>query len=474
MKINKKVLIEENDDGVEGEDLAEINPQTASVSDIAAGLQASIEDQTADTKTLSDAKATQIAAEVKQTAKEVDAGGTEILPADDESDDYITNNRLTEVLDQALRNASRFARLGQKIGANVLITGLPGSGKTAIVDAWARRHPEIKLVRINAKNNKLETAIDGMPMRVQGTNEVAFLPTDLLKPLTTGKCVLFLDEFNRQTNAQIRGALLTLINEKRTAGYTEKGGNGFDFSKTLLFTIACINPSVRTDRGAAPLNDAERSRFIFNINDFDSDLTTWTNYMDTTLANDLVKKFGKNLSAAIETGLGLKKRAKGAANITPEQEDDLLTAVKIYDLAHTIAENPNFALDTKDDLDDIYDEQKQLLNNRLLTDAIYNAEGNVDKLRNWVKNYSNMLDRDIQMLLDVLKGYKFDKDAVYKSLGLLGEEALDKAAEQGVTQNTSKDNTEADAGLFNTANSGKTAASMADAEKAFTDLMQSW
>lgn len=474
MKINKKLLIEENEDGVEGEDLSELNPQTASISDIAAGLQTSVEDQTADTKTLSDAKATEIAAEVKQTAKEVDAGGTEILPADDESDDYITNNRLTEVLDQALRNSNRFARLGQKIGANVLITGLPGSGKTAIVDAWARRHPEIKLVRINAKNNKLETAIDGMPMRVQGTNEVAFLPTDLLKPLTTGKCVLFLDEFNRQTNAQIRGALLTLINEKRTAGYTEKGGNGFDFSKTLLFTIACINPSVRTDRGAAPLNDAERSRFIFNINDFDSDLTTWTNYMDTTLANDLVKKFGKNLSTAIETGLGLKKRAKGAANITPEQEDDLLTAVKIYDLAHAIAENPNFVLDTKNDLDDIYDEQKQLLNNRLLTDAIYNAEGDVDKLRNWAKNYSNMLDRDIQMLLDVLKNYKFDKDAVYKSLGLLGNEALDKAAEQGITQTTSKDKTETDTRLFNAVNSGKIAASRTDAEKAFTDLVQGW
>lgn len=372
--INYKRTLTESEDGAEGEDLTEIDPQTASVNTIAKGLQTSVEDQTVDTQTLSDDKASTLASEVKQTANEVNAGGTEILPADSDSDDYITENRLTKVLDKALRNSQAFARLGKREGSNILITGLPGSGKTAIVDAWARHHPEIKLVRINAKNNKLETAIDGMPMRVAGTNEVAFLPTDLLKPLTTGKCVLFLDEFNRQTNVQIRGALLTLINEKRTAGYSEEGGNGFDFSKTLLFTIACINPSVRTDRGAAPLNDAERSRFIFNINDFDSDIDTWLNYMDTSLANDLVNKFGKHLSAAVEAGLGLKKNTKTSnhksVQLTPEQEADLLTDVKIYDIAHAIANDPTFAMDTKADLDDIYDEQKQLLNNRLLTDAL--------------------------------------------------------------------------------------------------------
>lgn len=90
-----------------------------------------------------------------------------------------------------------------------------------------------------------------------------------------------------------------------------------------------------------------------------------------------------------------------------------------------------------------------------------------------------MLQRDIDMLVNILESYHFDKDAVYKSLGLLGDEALDKAAEQGITQAESsddnKDSTETDTDLFSaTTANGKKAATVLDAETALNDLIKGW
>ena len=177
---------------------------------------------------------------------------------------------------------------------------------------------------INVKNNKLEVAIDGLPMRVNGTDKVSFLSVDLLDDLGKGECVMFIDEYNRQVNPQIRGALLTLINEKRTADGKK------DFSDTLLFTVALMNPAVPTDPGAAKLNDAEKSRFPFIITDFDSDNDTALNYNDVSFANKLAE-YGIDASPLVcdlKTKSGNKIKIKHK-DLTEEEYNDVIEFIKV-------------------------------------------------------------------------------------------------------------------------------------------------
>jgi MoxR-like ATPase len=98
---------------------------------------------------------------------------------------------------------------------------------------------------------------------------------DLLDPENEGKCVLFVDELNRQKSPQLRRPFMSLFNEKRNAS------GSLDFRKNLLFSVVCINPYGVNfhDKGVDELTPAERNRFAFK--------RTGKHSMDSTPENSL-------------------------------------------------------------------------------------------------------------------------------------------------------------------------------------------
>lgn len=184
----------------------------------------------------------------------------------------VVPNRLTKACDMALKIAKRNSRRGSYDNPNILVDGLPGSGKTAIVRDWAKSRG-CNLVYVNAKNKDLDAFLNGYPVTMDDSTRRAGKKVDqayssAIDDLNKPNSILFLDEFNR-ASYELRAVLLTLINEHNVAGEGEDGYRHFD---GMLFTIACINPPVPTDPGADQLNDAELSRFDpFLTFEFDSD-----------------------------------------------------------------------------------------------------------------------------------------------------------------------------------------------------------
>ena len=135
MKITR--LVEDKNRLVEADvtevELSELDPQTASVDDLADAIQDTIEDASNNEVEISDADASEVAAETKATAIEVGAG--QVVIDDSDFEDTDVKNILTEALDESLEAAQRYFRRGQRGSANILVEGLPGSGKTAIVES---------------------------------------------------------------------------------------------------------------------------------------------------------------------------------------------------------------------------------------------------------------------------------------------------------------------------------------------------
>lgn len=467
-KINESLLREDDKEVPQTQDepiLAEVDPQTAPISEIADAIQASVETSTQDEKTVPDANAIVQATEIKKTAQEVDAGAAEIIPSKEDYDDIIIDNRLIGILDDALTSAKRFMNKGIKAGANVLIEGLPGSGKTAIVENWAQVRG-LKLVAVNATDPKLETAINGMPLRdVSKPDENAVtiarsdLLNDLLDPQYAGKCVLFVDEFNRQQNQQLRRVFLSIFNEKRNAN------GSLDFSKNLLFTVVCINPAGAKykDKGTDQLNQAERSRFVYDITDFDSKPEESWAYFDQTFNKRLLA-----LGVIVPDSKAATKYDKYGPykKLTDADLADIDEELKIHDLAKYILNdkyhpNVSFAFDSRDDLADLSDYNKQLLNARKLTDLLENAEGDRAKFLKLVDNTSNLLDKDKEMFHAILDSYILDLPELRKEVGIgLTEDEIAAQKEKKEAESNKEEDSisiEDDDTLFAKTTSGKVA-----------------
>jgi hypothetical protein len=184
----------------------------------------------------------------------------------------VVPNKLTKACDMALKIAKRNARKRSYDNPNILVDGLPGSGKTAIVRDWAKARG-CNLVYVNAKNKDLDAFLNGYPVTMDDSTRRSGKKVDqaysaAIDSLKKPNSILFLDEFNR-ASYELRAVLLTLINEHNVAGEDDSGYTHFD---NMLFTIACINPATPTDPGADQLNDAELSRFDPHLTfEFDSD-----------------------------------------------------------------------------------------------------------------------------------------------------------------------------------------------------------
>lgn len=139
VKLNKKILSEAVEKlplvEAEGENVADVieNPEDASLSAIAAAAEASLEAEAeADGEPINvtDKNAIETAKDIKDVAKKIDAQAYVAT---------ISDNKLVRTLDKALRAAENerdeadLLGIKPKSNFNILVSGLPGSGKTAIV-----------------------------------------------------------------------------------------------------------------------------------------------------------------------------------------------------------------------------------------------------------------------------------------------------------------------------------------------------
>lgn len=302
-------------------------------------------------------------------------------------------NFITDALDECLETALDWKEEGSTEVANIMICGLPGSGKTASVYDWAKRTKvngkKINLVYLNMKNNDLEAFINGYP--VQSKDDPDYIVQAYsrnLDSLDKDYSILLLDEYNRQTEDQIRASVLTLINEHYIVGKDE---NGRRYFPNFLFTVAIMNPAVRTDRGAANLNDAEKTRFLYYFDNIDSD-------PDTTI--EFLNKYY------------LKRIDEEKAKEHPKF-DKIEKYLRIVDLGTWICGDETFEYDGKDKLSELANSGKKMLNQRALTTGIAAAKGDVDKFKNWLLRGANFLDQSVtgqdnttEMLLEIIKGYE--------------------------------------------------------------------
>lgn len=129
MKINKKLVENKIITEAEETEVKPINPSD-STTEIAADVQDQVVAISDGEEVISDENAIKVASEVKQVADEVDAGVAMLANGDEPLG---VKNAITDTLDAALKSSLRNKRRGLKSGNNVLIVGLPGSGKTATV-----------------------------------------------------------------------------------------------------------------------------------------------------------------------------------------------------------------------------------------------------------------------------------------------------------------------------------------------------
>ena len=380
MKI-KKQNIEEKQlepvvEDVALEEIPDINDiSSADIDDIATAVQDAAIAASDGEETYSDEKAKAIAKEIKTHANGFDAAAWAPLDVPSE---------LTDKLDDCLANAMANHAAGTHDGVDLLITGLPGSGKTGITKQWAKDRG-VNLFYLNAKNDDLGAILNGFPVdtieKDANGNDVHRVTRSFSKSLDAldrEKSVLFLDEFNRAA-PKLRAVLLSLINEHVVDGDGEDGFRHFD---NLLFTVACINPSVPTDPGAMDLNDAEMSRFVDSM-DWDSKTDDALRYI-VFHVNKLIK----------------------ALDPTDGNYAFFYTRYnKILNLTNALLGDFRFEFDSRDDLLDLFNDKAKMLNQRAITDALMAHGYSKDKFLNWVDKYSKFLEKDKAMIHDILDSY---------------------------------------------------------------------
>lgn len=493
MKIKKLVestVLKEDDD----KDLEDINPATDSVEDIADAIQKDTEEMSDGEVEVSDAEAEERAENIKDTAEVVDADSIAIV--DDDFEDAYVENRITHLLDKCYANSIKGWKRGTKKKSNLLIEGLPGGGKTAIVENWCDAKG-LHLVAVNATDPKLETTVNGIPLRDITVNDRNALERvrdkvldDLiyeLNPKYEGKCVLFVDELNRQKTTQMRRPFMSLFNEKRNAD------GSLDFRKNLLFSVVCINPSGTQfhDDGVGELTPAERNRFLRDVT-YNSDIEDAKKYFKGRTIGELLK-----LGVISPDSVASKHHGNFVGPVKPLDEDDLEYAkelVREYALASYMLNSDEFRYDTYDrqkgdyrDIQVMHHEGSQLFTARKFDEMIQDCEGDKEALLDLADNEANVSSRVKQMFHDILDRYIMDVNALYKRYGLDRtpdqiKQEVKKALAGGNADDLVDDvledePIEADDTLFGDEDSvttGKVAPSAADTEADVVDTVDSW
>lgn len=407
-----------------------------SVKEIADDIKDQVDDLTDGKLEISDSAAKKAAEETAAVADVVNADEAVIVIDDNDWSDIKITNRLYEALDDSLM-AARVNMGKHKIeaGTNVLVEGLPGSGKTSIVNAWCKMNG-LTLVKLNATDPKIESAINGIPLRDMSVEDstaltYAYAVDDrnlglLLNekhPELEGKCVLFVDELNRQKTEQLRRPFMSLFNEKTNAN------GSLDFTKNLLFCVVAINPFGNDfhDKGVSELNAAEKDRFDNQEYNFDSNINDALQFWTWFRSKELLDLGIISPGSAASTNHG------GWVGPTKElDEDDLMhakrvikaAALALYILNNVQKSNESEVFTTRRDTDKAYRSGDfRYTTSRGLFDGIFNStfgddKSPVKKFLNWVDRRSHYTPEKVQMFHDILDSYAMDIKGLFAAYNL--------------------------------------------------------
>lgn len=239
----------------------------------------------------------------------------------------------------------------------------------------------------------------------------------------------------------------------------------------MLFTVACVNPGgLRIDKNAEALNDAEKSRFAIKTT-FDSNVPTTIDYF-TKHFNKLISRLDKN---------------------SPEYFEDLEEYLRSQDMGIYLVSHPDFNYDTKDDLEDLSDLNRTILNQREITDGLNIAAGDLAEFKDWVENNSEFLDRDIEMILNILNTYipprlsdliKNKEKELAQTLNtkttdetsskVEDEDETKAETDQTTTEPENDEEIEDDEDFFGVASEGKTAKTPSEVESIINNAINNW
>lgn len=135
-------------------------------------------------------------------------------------------------------------------GGHVLLEGVPGTGKTFLVQSFA--------VSLSLKFGRIQFTPDMMPGDVLGTNLFNFQTNSFV--LTEGPIftqILLADEINR-TPPKTQAALLQAMNERAVTIDKQTYSLGSEF-----MVVATQNPIEQ--QGTYPLPEAQLDRFLFKV-----------------------------------------------------------------------------------------------------------------------------------------------------------------------------------------------------------------
>lgn len=295
---------------------------------------------------------------------------------------------LKTLLQRCLNTALRNKRSGEtsNLAPNVILYGLAGFGKTAIVKEFCREH-NINIFECDAKNLDAAT-IGGIPYPFADskTGETIQAPIasaywqNLNKPNT----VLFLDELNR-SNGRVRGSLLTLINEHNLPTFTKHQDGKVTTTKhydNILFTVIAINPANDVFEDAEPLDPAlvSRTSIVYAVVPDNKEYLTYL----TNLYNHLINR----------------------SNITPADKavyEGQLEIAKVL-----FAPKSGFEWDTADDVRSIFRKQgtkmENFLNYRSFIRTLNNCDGTKADFFESLK-WASFEPVKIQMIKNILASY---------------------------------------------------------------------
>ena len=290
-KLNESILREADEKAT----AVEVDP-SASTSEIAKDISSTA---AADGVPVSPKVANQKAQEIKSISDLISADDLAIIGTYRSSKEDVglslnIKNKLTDILDRALRQNNKLMDEGLPQMKNVYVCGLPGSSKTAVIKNWCNTNG-INLVRLNAaKNKEIDDIINGItvPLRDDngGIKNVVKFRSKKLNALEKPNSVLFLDDLNEQSEA-LRGTLLDILKDKSIEITNEDGTHDKHTFNNLLFCIVAMNPSAENDLGATELNAAELGCCSYWV-DFESTKESALEYFNKFLT-PVLKRNGK-------------------------------------------------------------------------------------------------------------------------------------------------------------------------------------
>ena len=308
-------------------------------------------------------------------------------------------NDITNALDLALETAIDALEYGRKTAgaaSNVLLVGGAGTGKSSIVNQWAKKR-NVNLISKNASSFDKTDMGGGVAPEVDDAgkrkNSMTRLTNTEFDSLQTPGSVLFLDELNR-ADPEVVGSLLTLILDHKVPDNYSEGGT--KFLNGYLFTIAAINPADEdTYEGTNEFDNALLDRF--------RQIPVYAN----------VPQYRKHLLKELKDNL-----EKDKAMYEKRHDERSFKKMKATEgrikLADTILSSPEFEFDSIDD-----EREDKILQNKILSPRGFSAliricNGTKEDFLNKWDDFCNVNKKD--MVEQILTTYKDVDDKANSAL----------------------------------------------------------